>query len=324
MHGDELGHAEGLVVAAVEPGAGAREGAARARLRGLDLVGVVHGEVVGLAHLDHGGEAVGLEVVEVALEAGHQAQRQRAVGEGRARRQAARFHAVGDGVSHLLRDLGDARHQPVEELVAATLGLDHGELQGHVGIGQDGVHDPAQVVEVLARDHAIRREVEPATAEILQRAVGLLEGVGTNQQIVDARRASVEREVDVAQALGEQALHQLGVGEHAPVGHQAEVHVQRRDLRGPVDQLRANRGLAAGEHDRAMPELLGAADLARDLLARALHVAHLERVAEATVVVAGVAHLDQRLHRDASRAMDGRPGGSRCGSASWNRISGLA
>ena len=292
----DLGRPVDLVIALVQAWTRALQRAALAGL-GLELVEIVDGEEVGLADFDHGSVRVGLEIVEAIFVARHQTQGDRPVAEERTLGFGlANFRlAVVDRVHDLLGDELDPRHQVGEELVAPALGLDHRELDLDIGVREQRIDEPAQVLDVVARDHAVDREVEAATREVLDRLVGRIEGVATDHQVVNFAVSAVEREVDVAQPSLDQLLDDLGVGEHLAVGHEAKVEPERRGELGPVDQLRPDRRLAAREHDHLVSELGGALDLAVDLGRRSLNVANLEGVAKRAVLVAGVANLDQRL-----------------------------
>jgi hypothetical protein len=283
------------VVAAVEAGARAGQRAAGARLGGLQLVVVVDREVVGLADLDHRREAIGLEIGEAVLVAGHQAQREAAVGEARPG-GAGRGQPVLDRVDHPRRGVAHPRRQRREQRRAAALGLDHRELQRDVGERPHRVDDAAQVVDVLQRDDAVDLEVDAPAGELRQRAVGLGEGVGADQAVVDRAAAAVERQVDVAQPQRQQLGHHRRVRQHPAVGDQPEVHVAGGDPAGPAHQLGADGRLAARQHHHRVAQGPGAVDLAVDLVGGGVDVADVEGVAEGAVIVAAVADLDQRLH----------------------------
>jgi hypothetical protein len=156
---------------------------------------VVDREEVRLADLDHRREAVRLQVVVPVLVAGQEAERDAVVRE--ALGAAAPFEAVDDGVLHPLGHVGHPRHQVLEELLAAALGLHHRELHHHVRPGQERVDHAAQVQEVLARHHRVDREVEPPSGEVAHRRVGLLEGIGADERVVDLGRAATVKLVDV-------------------------------------------------------------------------------------------------------------------------------
>jgi hypothetical protein len=250
----------------------------------------------------------------LVLAAGHEAQRDRAVFEAGA--AEAGSAAVGDRLGDAGGDVGDARHEVVEEAVAAALGLDHRELEGRVGEGaRTASTTAAQVGEVVAGDDAVDVEVEAAAAEVGEGGEGLVEGLGADHEVVDLGAAAVQREVHVAQARASRAVDELRVGEHAAVGDEAEVEAEAGDEVGPVQELGADRRLAAREHDHARRgpadtgELGGAADLGLDLGGAALDVADLEGVAEGAVLVAAVADLEKRLHPGAT--ITPRPGWAR-------------
>jgi hypothetical protein len=95
-------------------------------------------------------------------------------GPGGARLAHARV-AVLERVAHALGDVRDLRHQVIEERVAAALGLDHRELQRGVRVRQHRVDDRAQVIDVVPRDDAVAREVDPLARQVPQRAVRLVE-----------------------------------------------------------------------------------------------------------------------------------------------------
>jgi hypothetical protein len=93
--------------------------------------------------------------------------------------------------------------------VAAALGLDHRELEGRVGEGADRVDEAAQVGEVVAGDDAVDVEVEAAAARLREGAVGLVEGLGADHEVVDLGAAAVQREVDVAEALLDELVDEV-------------------------------------------------------------------------------------------------------------------
>src|SRR5690606_34589568 len=134
---------------------------------------------------------------------------------------------VGDG--------GDARDQQLEVLGGAALGLDHRELEGDVGELGEEVDEAAQVGEVLPGDDAVDGEVEAAAAEVAQGGEGLVEGVAAHEAVVHGGAAAVQREVDVAQARGEELVDELAVGEGAAVGDEAEVEAEVGDAGGPAE-----------------------------------------------------------------------------------------
>ena len=289
-----LGLAVHLAVPAVEPGARPAERAG-ATLLGLHLGAVVDGEEIRLADLDHRREAVGAKIVVAVLVAGEEAEGNAvvcvealAIGAGQ---------AVLDRVLHPRGHERDGRNDLVEELVGAPLWLHHRKLRHDVGVRDHRVDDAAQVLRVLARHHRVDGEIEPAPGEVADGGVGLLEGVGADEQVVDLRRAAVKGQVHVAQAVAQELVDEFRVREHPPVGHEPEVHPARRGASCPAHQLLAHRDLAARQAHHRVTEARGPVDLALHLVRVAVDVAHVEGVTEGAMVVAPIADLDEGLHR---------------------------
>jgi hypothetical protein len=100
----------------------------------------------------------------------------------------------------------------IEQLVAAALGLDHRELDPDVGEGQQRVDEPTQVLDVVLGDHAIDREIEPASGQVAHRRKRGIERVAADHEVVNLASTAVQREVHVAQPAFDQLLDDLGIG----------------------------------------------------------------------------------------------------------------